>query len=167
MRILTAPVVSSFWGELEKIAARVRVMHATNAAHKVLKPRAATGKSAVLASDPNPSAVYMATKRRSARGATEAFGRRAALRHGGTPHLGVAKIDTKKGWVPHQLTRWARDEGWGKEDLLDVIGDLDTPGRLSKSERGDAWKTINKAVGSWRNRDATATVRMSKYRQFE
>jgi hypothetical protein len=165
--MLSEAAWSEFEAELEKIAVRVRVMHGSNAPYPVLKPRSSTGKRAVLATDPNPSAVYMATKRRSARGGTEAFARRSAAEHGGSPHLTVTKVDTLKGWRPKQLTAWAKKEGWDHEELRDLIEDLDTPGRLKGADRGEAWKTLNLSVGSWVNRDPATTVRARKWRKIE
>ena len=157
-------LVAAFMDEMEKISARIRVMHGTNFPYKVLKPRASTGKGSVLSADPNPSAVYMATKKRSARKGVESFAQGAAARHGGTPHVGYAKVDTKKGWRPHQLTRWAREEGWTKKDMEDLVGDLDAPGRLKGAERGEVWEILNRAVGAWAPSRPDATVRVRKWK---
>ena len=155
---------AAFFDEMGKIAARMRVMHGSNAAYKTLKPRSATGKSAVLATDPNMAAVYMATKRRSAKGGVKAFASRAAQRHGGAPHIGITKVDTKKGWRPHSITTWAKKEGYGLEDLTDMAEDLDAPG-TTKSSRGELWKMLNRGVGAWRNVNPAAEVKGLKWRR--
>ena len=154
--------------ELQKIAARVPVVHGTNQMYKVLRPRTSTGKVSVLSTDPNPSAVYMASKTRHLRPGVEAFARAATKAYGGSPVVARAKIDTKKGWYPSRVSSWAKSKGYELEDLQDIVEDLDAikgRGPKAKKERGELWEILSRGVSVWQNRNPAATVRPIRYRQ--
>lgn len=138
---------------LEKVAARIPVIHGTSGMWDTLKP--AVGKT-IAAVDPNPRAVYVATDRRSARPGVEAFARAAAEARNGTPYVAKATIDTQKGWVPHGLTSWARDRDLTYDDYIDILEDIDaTP---DKAARGELWEMVNRGVGAWKNVDRATEV---------
>ena len=145
--------------ELAKIAVRVPVIHGTSQTFPKLL--AGVGRT-ILKADPNPRAVYMATKRRSAVPSVTHFAESATKARGGSPVIAHAKIDTSKGWVPHAVTRWAREKGMGKDDLLDVIDQLDA-GAKGK-ERGALWEKVQRGVGAWKNLDVTTSVKPRLYR---
>ncbi len=153
------PSIDSFFNELEKLAVKIPVMHGTNGRWTMLR---AAAQSRVRGVDPNPQLVYVATAGRARRNATETFAHAAAKAHGGSPVIGEAKIDTAKGWIPHQLTAWGKKEIGTPEDAVDLVSSLD---RLPKGapERGALWQAINKGIGSWKHPERSATLRIRKY----
>jgi hypothetical protein len=135
-------------------------MGSTNEAYSVLRG-AVRAKN--LATDPNLQAVYMGTKRRLRNlGPVAEFAHRASENHGGSPTIAFGKIDTRKGWRPHALTEWARNQGLDAEEMGAVIEELDVA--KDKKERGVLWEMVNRGVGSWRNDNTAATVSPTHYR---
>jgi hypothetical protein len=144
---------------LLKESARVPVMHGTSQRFPELL--AGVGRT-IMKRDPNARAVYMATKRRSALRGVKGFAEDAAKARGGSPVIAHTKVDTTKGWLPHSITQWARQKGLTKDDLIDVIDELDS-GAKGK-ERGKLWETIQRGVGAWKNVDPTTSVKPSFYK---
>ena len=153
MRQLSATAANAFWGELEKISAKVRFMHGTNQMYKRLSPRSATGKDAVFLNDPNPSAVYLATKNRNLKGGVEGFARSATERYGGSPVVAYGKADTRKGWYPSRLTAWANKKKYELEDMQDIAEELEACVRmLPEPMQAPLVRTALRGGGRWGSR---------------
>ena len=154
--MLPPTMLSAFSDELEKIAARIPFIHGTSGARSVLKP--AVGAS-ILQNDPNARAVYTAMSSRPKRKGIARFAEEAARARGGTPTIASGKMDTKKGWMPFNLTSWGKKNIGDVDDARDLVSELDT---ATGERRGEIWRTIHKGIGSWRNDDLSATLRVAK-----
>ena len=146
-----------------KIAAKIPVVHGTFSHFETLKPAAS---EKVVRSDPNPQGVYVATRRRAALPLVAQFARDASQRHGGAATIAHAKIDTAKGWIPHQLTEWGKKHIGDLDEAEDLVASLDEAG-LSAKERGEAWQSVQKGIGSWKNRDLSTSVRVTRYKDVK
>ena len=138
----------------EKIAAKIPFMHGTSQFFRTLLPG---GKPTVLLNDPNERAVYTMLKNRRLVGSADNFARSAAEKYGKSPVILTGKMDTRKGWQPIALTRWGKENVGGLDELRAIVDDLDNPA-FNKAQRGELWRTINRAAGAWRNRDLSATL---------
>jgi hypothetical protein len=139
---------------IEKIAAKIPFMHGTNQFFRTLLPGV---KPTVLLNDPNPRAVYTMLKNRRLVEFADDFARSAAKRYGKSPVILTGKMDTKKGWQPIALTKWGKKNVGSLDELRAIVDELDNPA-LNKAQRGELWRTINRAAGAWRNRDLSATL---------
>jgi hypothetical protein len=155
--VLNPVVVAAFRDELEKIGARIPVMHGTSGAWKKIVVK---GKS-ILRGDPNPRGVYVGTKRRSAKKAIEGFARSATKARGGKPTVSIGKVDTKKGWEAHGLTPWGKKNIGGTDDVKDLVDELDSGAKGER--RGQIWRALQKGVGAWRNTTEGATFKPAKH----
>lgn len=149
-------MLQAFGDELEKIAAKIPFIHGTSAKLKVLKP--AVG-SAVLKNDPNARAVYTAMRSRPKMRGIQRFAEEASRARGGVPTIASGKMDTKKGWAPFNLTAWGKQNIGAVEDARDLVDELDT---AKGDRRGEIWRTLHKGIGSWRNDDLTASLKVNK-----
>jgi hypothetical protein len=142
--------------ELEKVAARLRALHATTGPWKEL--RASAARPAPY--DPNPRGLYLAPKRRDLRQTLYDFAR---ARREGTPRVVEAVIDTNKARVRARLSPLGERRGVTQADLddaLEVINDKS----LSRMERGEAWRLLNENAGAFYSPDGVARVlRTLKY----
>lgn len=151
-------MMAAFADELEKIAAKVPVIHGTSGRWDVLKPAVSP---TVLERDPNAQAVYVASDVFGKHRGISDFAHSAAKRHGGEPVIAHAKIDTKKGWMPFNLTPWGTKNIGDVDDARALVEELDTiPDRAG---RGEIWKKLNLGIGSWRNDDLSAELKPSHY----
>lgn len=148
----------SFGDELLKLAARVPFLHGTYARHALLKP--GVGKT-ILKRDPNPRAVYTAMKSRRKKKLIGQFARSSAEARGGKATIAMGKMDTKKGWMPSQLTAWGKKNIGGVDDAKDLVRELES---AKGARRGEIWRMLHKGTGAWRNESAAASLRPSKYR---
>lgn len=128
-----------------KEAIRIPVVHGTNAEHEFLGSH--VGEK-VNPTDPNPKGLYVATKNRQMEKGVGSFARAASKARGGSPVVAHAKIDTSKGWRPHALTKWGRENLGGLEDAMNLVHELDAGG-LSRVERGQLWQDLQRGVGAW------------------
>lgn len=150
----------AFCDELEKIAAKIPVMHGTSGRWAVLRPRvgAAIGKR-----DPNEAALFLATKRRSSVSGVAGFAHEAVKARGGEPVIGLAKVDTKKGWTARTLTDWGKKNLGSLEDARDLVAELDE--NPTRERRKEIWQAVQKGVGSWTNpSNPAATAKPFRYR---
>ena len=143
-----------------KEAAKIPTVHGTNQAYKVLRGRLPR-EAATFALDPNPAGLYMAAKTRSGFSGASGFARSAAKSRGGAPLVATAKIDTARGWRP-RLKPTALRSGVTHDDVVDMIELLDEKG-TSRTERGEAWRFLNKHVGAWVNTHSGAKARPHKW----
>jgi hypothetical protein len=152
-----------FSSELEKIAIKLRVIHGTNQAMESLIPRHLLNRGPVNLTDPNPSRVYLALKRKvKPKGYTvTSFAEQAAAAHGGTPTILHAKVDTKHGWGPISVNKWGTDRGYNVSDLKDIVEELDDPA-IRGAKRADLWRTLNKATGTVGSPNFNASVKVQK-----
>lgn len=152
-------MLRSFSSELEKSAAKVPFIHGTFGPHKVLIPGAV---SKVLASDPNPQAVYTAMRGRGRRlRSIKDFAVASARRHGGEPVIAHGKMDTAKGWLPTTLSESGKKTIGTIDAAHDLVDRLDEI--TDKKERGKIWKALNTGTGAWRNVDPAAQLKPTKY----
>ena len=149
--------IQSFADELEKIAAKVPFIHGTHKRLRVLQPGIGVANAA---NDPNPRAVYAAMRGRAKRVGIARFAEEAVVKRGGTPTIASGKMDTKKGWLPSQLTAWGKKRLGLVEDAQDLARELDHA--PDKRARGKIWEQLNRGVGSWRNVDPSASLKVSK-----
>lgn len=145
---------------MEKVAIKVPVMHGTNQQWDTLK--AGVGK-AIAAGDPNPRAVYMATKGRQLKPGVEGFARAATKQRGGSPTVAHAKVDTAKGWKPRTLTSWGQKNIGSMDDAHDLVDDLHHGGSKGGA-RGELWKRLMKGISTWHHPDASKSVKPTRYR---
>lgn len=157
--MLDVHVLRGFKDELLKLSAKIPVIHGTSGKWDALR---AAVRPKVVSSDPNPQLIYMAAAGRARQKGVESFAR-AAAEFGGTPVIAHAKIDTAKGWLPHQLTAWGRKEIGSPLEAADLVRSLD---RLPKGspERGKLWETIQRGIGSWKHPDPAFQLPIKKYR---
>lgn len=142
-------VFTAFSNELEKLAIRLKGVHGTYEKFKVL--RGGVGKANLLG-DPNPRALYIAGKGGKARDKLiREFAERSVKTQGkGSPVKAQVVMDTAKGWEPRALSAYGRKNIGTVEDAMDLIDEMDS-GLLSAAEKGEAYKRLNKGVGSWWN----------------
>jgi hypothetical protein len=150
--------LDAFIDELEKIAVKIPFIHGTSGRWPILLP--GIGKP-ILSNDPNPRAVYTATKNRRQLRHVEQFAHSAVRRRGGEPTIIYGKMDTKKGWRPRLLTEWGKKNIGTIEDANHLLDELET---ASEPRRGEIWRTLQRGVGSWRNQDLRASLRPTKYK---
>lgn len=153
--------IAALLDELEKIAVKVPFIHGTHRALSTLRP--GIGRS-ILASDPNPRAVYTAMRGRVKTPGIRRFAEEAVEQRGGVPTIASGKMDTQKGWAPSMLTPWGKKNIGGAEDAKDLVDELET---AVGDRRGKIWEMLNRGTGAWRNEDPTATLRVAKNRVLE
>ncbi len=156
--VLMPETMAAFADELSKIAARVPFIHGTTGRWSTLKP-AAVAK--VLASDPNQQAVYAAMENRKKLKPISDFAHQAVARHGGEPVVARGTMDTKKGWMPFNLTPWGKENIGTVEDARELVSSLDAI--PDKKARGAVWRQIHQGIGSWRNDDLTSELKPTSY----
>ena len=149
-------MIRAFRDELEKIAVKVPFLHGTSAPLKVLKPGVG---SAILKNDPNARAVYTAMRNRPKMKGIQRFATEAAQARGGSPTIAMGKMDTKKGWAPFNLSAWGKQNIGEVDDARALLSELET---AKGNRRGEIWRTLHKGVGSWRNDDLTASLKVTK-----
>lgn len=147
---------NAFRDELEKIAVKVPFLHGTSQKLKMLKPGVG---SSILKNDPNARAVYTAMKSRPKMKGIQQFAHEATRARGGAPTVVMGKMDTKKGWMPFNLTAWGKQNIGSVDDARDLIDELET---AKGKRRGEIWRTLHKGIGSWRNDDLTASLKVTK-----
>lgn len=150
-------ILESFAEELEKTAAKVPFIHGTSGKWDVLAP--GIGPT-VLRGDPNARAVYTAMKSRTKLPGVQSFAEEAARARGGEPMVAHGKMDTRKGWLPFQLSAWGRKNIGDIDAAHELVSRLDT---TPKADRGKIWETLHRGVGSWRNQDPGATLTPTRY----
>lgn len=148
-------LIPSFSDELMKIAAKVPYLHGTNS--RFPKLRGGIGEK-ILARDPNPRALYTASKTRKARAGIEQFAREATRKKGGEAVIAQGKMDTKKGWRPFNMKPGSPID---VADARELTTKLDST--ASKAERGSIWKQLNQHVGSWHNPDIETELKVKKW----
>ena len=89
------------------------------------------------------------------------FARESAHARGGTPTIALGKMDTRKGWVPSQLTRWGKKNIGSVDDAKDLVVELET---AAGARRGVIWRMLHKGTGAWRNENIGATLRPTAFR---
>lgn len=154
--MLSQAMLSAFGNELEKIAVKIPFIHGTSSRLKVLKP--SVGPS-VLRNDPNARAVYTAMSSRPKAKGIKRFAEEASRSRGGTPTVASGKMDTKKGWAPFNLTAWGKQNIGSVDDARDLLDELEA---AKGTRRGEIWKSLHKGIGSWRNDDLTASLKVNK-----
>jgi len=167
----------------EKVALRLKVIHGTSQAFKKLLPWGKRGRPN-FAGDPNPRALYAATKARRTRPAVEQYARNAVkLRGSGRPTVSTLVADTSKGWSPHAMSPRSQKfvgQELGKisptiaeqrEYWADMIrqgdwlkGQIKTnpaSPRLGdwQSELGTIYKNLNQNIGAWKNPSAVKPIK--------
>lgn len=140
--------INSFFDEMEKISIRVKGLHGSSGRWSLLRSSREVGGKIGGLRDPNQEALYAAIRKRSLVPHVETMAHRATKARGGSPVVADLIIDTKKGREPHELTSWARKKGITKDDVLDMIDDLDS-GQPTKWERGKLWERLNRSIGAW------------------
>ena len=141
-----------------KLAVRIKAMHGTNGTWKTMV--SGHGKP-ILASDPNPRGLYTATARRAAEKPISGFAHSAVKARGGTPTIASGKIDTAKGWAPHTLTAWGKQNIGELDDAKDLLATLET---APAANRGALWEKIQRGIGAWHNYVPGAVWTPSKFR---
>jgi hypothetical protein len=156
-------LIPSLLDELDKISAKVPVLHGTSGEWDVLRPN--VGKT-ISPSDPNPKSLYVGTRNSMTEPHVSQMARQAVQDRGGTPVVARTKIDTRKGWVPHTLTAEGRKSMGSLEGARDTLDDIDRiAGRdkAARTARGEHWKKIQQGVGAWFHPEHTATLKPGRY----
>jgi hypothetical protein len=91
----------------------------------------------------------------------EKFAKDAFRRNGGAPTVCFAKARTDRGWRPDKLTEWAKKKGLTLVEVHDLVDELEAG--AVEPRRGEIWRELHKATGSWCNYDASATLRPYRY----